>query len=141
MCQRYCIEHYKITQPPQQPVFPSSLLFFSDRCWLPEPCPSPPDGDPDISLLYRLISRTMLKNAVSTFVCSLAEVSINLQPKFFAKFRPSAECRKCLVSAIIFKKIRHSSASRLRPSKHVPSKDTCRSPSRSHLLPTRIIGK
>ena len=77
-----------ITQPPQHPVVLLSLPVNSGLKG-PMPWPGPLESDADRSLLYRLISRTISKNAISTFVRDLAEVSINLQPKFLAKFRPS----------------------------------------------------
>ena len=55
---------------------------------LPEPLPP---GCDDMSLLYLLISRTMSKKALSTLTRVLADVSMNLQPKCFARSRPSVE--------------------------------------------------
>ena len=43
-----------------------------------------------LTLLYFLISRTKLLKASSTLIRCLAEVSINLHPKCFARSRPSA---------------------------------------------------
>lgn len=80
-----------------------------------------------MSLLYFRISRTMSKNALSTLMRDLAEVSMNVQPKERARSRPSVVRISYVRQA--FEAIR------------LPSVLTCRSCSRSHLLPTTIMGK
>ena len=48
-----------------------------------------PEGYPDISLLYRRISRTVSKKAFSTLMRDFADVSMNLQLNFLATCSPS----------------------------------------------------
>ena len=52
------------------------------------------DGYDDISLLYLRISRTISKNALSTLMRDLADVSMNAQPNCRARSSPSIKGNK-----------------------------------------------
>lgn len=65
----------------------TSLLFL----YLQSGCIPGPLNRNNRTLLYFLISRTRLLKASSTLIRCLADVSINLQLKCFAKSRPSVE--------------------------------------------------
>lgn len=70
----------------------------------------------------------MSKNAFSTLMRDLAEVSMKRQPKSRASFFPSGiHISKCVykTNGVVV----------------IPSVDTSRSASRSHLLPQTMIGK
>lgn len=80
------------------------------------------------TLLYFRISRTSWLNASSTLMRFFAEVSMNLQPKCFARSRPSADARSVRVLY------------RGRAEGDVPFIPTCRSYSKSHLFATTMTG-
>jgi len=93
------INLHMTVHPPQQPrSFSRSLISILFCGPLPPANPDTPDGYVDISLLYRRISRTMSKKALSTLMRDLAEVSMNLQPNCRATASPSAQQTHLLVS-------------------------------------------
>ena len=81
------------------------------------------------TLLYLRISRTRVVNASSTLIRCLADVSMNLQLKCFARSRPSVE---------VVQSIQAHSRILLH---HLPFIPTCLSYSKSHLLATTMTGK
>lgn len=116
--------------PPQQPrSFSRSLISILFCGPLPPAIPGTPDGYVDISLLYRRISRTMSKKALSTLMRDLAEVSMNLQPNCRATASPSAQQTHLPVSTGHTKK-RAPHARNGRERADLASRPACRRPDR-----------